>query len=296
MNNDLNAVAAISADDVWAVGNTSDMNGPQTQTLIEHWDGTQWSIVASPNPPSSLESYLFGVAAVSANNVWAVGSSLPGQGLSPTLIEHWDGTQWSIIPSPNVNGAAANLLFGVSALSATNIWAAGYYDQQFDSKDQTLIEHWDGTQWSIVKSPNIASNINDLRGIAATSSKEVWAVGYYQHDINSGSYTLIERWNGKKWRIVTSPPSTGGFLWAVAAVSSKDVWAVGDYFDNSGSMQTLIEQWDGKQWNVVSSPNIPSADNGLAAVAASSANNVWTVGHYFTHSDNLYHTLTEFYC
>jgi hypothetical protein len=50
------------------------------------------------------------------------------------------------------------------------------------------------------------------------------------------------------------------------------------------------------QWNVVSSPNIPSADHFLDAVAASSANNVWTVGDYFSHTDNLYHTLTEFYC
>jgi hypothetical protein len=102
-----------------------------------------------------------------------------------------------------------------------------------------------------------------------------------------------------QWNIAKSPGTSADFirLDGVATLSATNVWAVGYVSKNiSAPSQTLIEHWNGKQWNVVSSPNIPSADHFLDAVAASSANNVWTVGDYFSHTDNLYHTLTEFYC
>jgi len=277
-------VTALSAADVWAVGDISKSNLGPAQTLIEHWNGKQWKIVSSPNVPS-VSNVLNAVAAVSTSDIWAVGNTSGPNGMGQTLIEHWDGTQWSIVASPNPPQAIISVLSGVAAVSANDVWAVGI-STPGQGPSVTLIEHWNGTQWSIVKSPNIPSNINDLQGIAATSSKEVWAVGSYQPDSSSSAQTLIERWNGKTWKIVSSPnPSTNAAL-----------WAVGDYTDNSGNGQTLIEQWDGKQWNVVSSPNISSADNFLDSVAASSANNVWAVGNYFSHTDDMYHTLTEFYC
>src|SRR6266702_8897037 len=64
--NDLNGVASISANDVWAVGDTNQ------QTLTEHWNGHKWSVVPSPNV-GTHNNELFGVTAVSATDVWAVG-------------------------------------------------------------------------------------------------------------------------------------------------------------------------------------------------------------------------------
>src|SRR5207248_3279171 len=72
-DNKLNAVAAISTNDAWAVGSYSDQQfaGPN-QTLTEHWDGSAWSVVPSGNPGAS-DDVLLGVAAVSPDDVWAVG-------------------------------------------------------------------------------------------------------------------------------------------------------------------------------------------------------------------------------
>jgi hypothetical protein len=64
------SVVAISADDVWAVGWTGGNSGPIT--LIEHWNGSTWSVVPSPNP-SATDNHLWGVTALATNNVWAVG-------------------------------------------------------------------------------------------------------------------------------------------------------------------------------------------------------------------------------
>src|SRR4051794_13492246 len=92
--------------------------------------------------PGGCGGRLGGVAAVSTNDVWAVGNAG-----GDTLTEHWDGTSWSIVPSPHP-GASTNELFEVVALSTNDVWAVGYY---YDgSTDATLTEHWDGTAWSVV--------------------------------------------------------------------------------------------------------------------------------------------------
>jgi hypothetical protein len=92
--------AVVSAQDVWTVGALG--NTPQTaqsKTLTEHWDGVRWRLVPSPNV-AGRDNMLLSVAAVSARDVWAVGASRQYKaGRSQTLIEHWDGVRWSIVPS-----------------------------------------------------------------------------------------------------------------------------------------------------------------------------------------------------
>src|SRR5205823_4783917 len=97
-------------------------NSTINQTLIEHWNGTTWSLVTSPNPNGN--GTLLGVAAVSKSNVWAVGTFNNTAGSSHTLIEHWNGTTWSHVTSPNPNGGSS--LFGVARVLATSqLWAVG---------------------------------------------------------------------------------------------------------------------------------------------------------------------------
>jgi len=124
----LSGVAALSRMNVWAVG--ADGNG----LLIEHCNGRQWSKVSAPNLRSAQ---LSGIAARSARDIWAVGAAAAGNTSNP-LIEHDDGTRWSIVKNPGVNATVS----AVTALSATNVWTVG-----------DLIEHDDGMRWSIIKSP-----------------------------------------------------------------------------------------------------------------------------------------------
>src|SRR5437879_4702763 len=113
-DNHLQGIAALTTSDTWAVGYaTADSSSP-SQALIEHWNGTQWSVVSSPQP-NGWTSDLVGVAAISSNDVWAVGSYVTTTSTF-ILIEHWDGTQWSIVSSPNP-GAYRNNLNGIIAIS-----------------------------------------------------------------------------------------------------------------------------------------------------------------------------------
>src|SRR5436189_289900 len=88
---------------------------------------TSWLVISSPNETGADASTLAAVAALSSNDVWAVGNyKVFNQYQWDTLIEHWDGTKWSIVSSPNVPGADKNFLYAVAALSPSNVWAVGY--------------------------------------------------------------------------------------------------------------------------------------------------------------------------
>ena len=160
-----------------------------------------WAIVTSPNTSATQTNYLYGVTCVSASDCWAVGDYDSGSLVLQTLIEHWDGTLWAIVSSPNASVTLTNSLTGVTCVSASDCWAVGYY---IANKVQTLIEHWNGTSWAIVSSPNtVIPQSNGLAGVTCASASDCWAVGYY---INGSTYqTLIERWDGTSWAIVSSP-------------------------------------------------------------------------------------------
>jgi hypothetical protein len=128
----LKAVTAVSASNAWAVGNTIDTASGSflpDKTLVLHYNGTAWSVVASPDHPGE-EDELLGLAAKSATDVWAVGDFVDRSGSIPvakTLTLHWSGSAWSTVTSPN--GATSDtILTGAAAVPGTTsqVWAAGF--------------------------------------------------------------------------------------------------------------------------------------------------------------------------
>jgi hypothetical protein len=97
--------------------------------------------------------------------------------------------------SPNRGGSASeNILTGVAATSASDVWAVGYYFKQGVAY-RTLTLHWAGSGWTTVRSPNASTPGDDnfLNAIAASGS-DLWAVG----EVSEGSAgrTLIEHRTG----------------------------------------------------------------------------------------------------
>lgn len=269
---ELEGVAGTSPRDVWAVGwiSAGKLGTPHTSPLIEHWNGERWAIV--PNPLSRSSGYLAGVAALSPTNVWAVGS--------PSVILHWNGKRWRRVgfpipagpgPYPSGGGRAHVRLFSLTALSAHDIWAAGnerFLAYRGHVRDQTFILHWDGTQWTLVASPNHApvQHGSTLSGVAGAGANEVWAVGSW--GTGHGRQALIERWNGKSWRIAATPVASSGALAGAVTLSAADAWAVGD---------SLALHWNGSSWTRVL---LPSTESGvlLSQIAAVSPTDLWAVG------------------
>lgn len=222
---------------------------------------------------------------------------------------------WTIVSSGNV-GRQSNALSDVSALSATDAWAVGYYAP--GSITKPLIEHWDGESFKVVASAAISGR-SMLNGVAAVSTSDAWAVGFVDATV------LIEHWDGAAWARVSTLVKGG--LSEVAAISSEDVWAVGSYgtkaitmhwdghnwtrvrvdlpdaslplllgvsgvasddvwavgsFNDHGLQATLALHWDGSRWTQVDSPNPPPPDssNYLRSVDAAGPNDVWAAGYY----------------
>jgi hypothetical protein len=303
LNSYITSVRCVSASDCWAVGYYASNRG--IETLIERWDGTSWAIVDSPNVDPVNLNYLFSVTCVSASECWAVGYVVDSNSaVIKTLIERWDGSSWAIVTSPNVSSPSdaiappQSLLYNVTCVSASNCWAVGYYYPTFSSIAQTLVERWDGTSWTVVTSPNTSpTQHNLLLGVACASASECWAIGYYYNGGGSFYQTLIERWDGTSWTIVTSPNTSAtqnNYLNAVTCASASDCWAVGEYYTGT-FYQTLVEHWGGTSWTIVSSPNTSEgqASNFLQGVTCASSSECWAVGYYYYSSGSFYQTLIE---
>lgn len=270
----VNGVAGRSTRDIWAVGSVS--NGRNVH--IRHWDGTSWTVVPGGTIPSpevgrkQRSTTLNGVTALSSSNVWTVGNAEYADFSNNTIVEHWNGSAWSLVPAP---AAAGSTLRGVAAVGPADIWAVGSGGSSGTASLGTLTQHWNGSQWTIVPSAN-ANRLNFLRGVAAVGAKNVWAVGDSVKDPFDGASvyrTLIEHWNGTSWKVVPSPNVDAGnnSFQAIAARAANDVWAVGYYDDITGSIpirHTFAAHWNGTAWTVSPTPNAGSGDNWFTSVVA----------------------------
>ncbi len=275
LGNHLEGVAAVSADDVWAVGTRFKLiDGIFVPVpLVLHWDGSVWSVVPAPGRGTPRNGVLGGVLAVGPHEVWSAGS----YALNPlfsvdfgreTLIEHWDGRSWSVVPSANVPSALASSLGGLAAVGHRDVWAVGASMGQ-DTGQATLVEHWDGRSWSIVESPNMMDpevevHENSLRDVVALSRSSAWAVG------EGEGKTLIAHWNGTGWSLVRSPaPGIISGLYAADALGPRRVFAVGTFLDPvTFVLRPLAMWWDGDRWRGIPSETVPGAfDTRLVGLA-----------------------------
>jgi hypothetical protein len=267
--NTLLGVTAIAADDVWAVGYTVSLDDPY-RTLAMHWNGTAWSIVDSPNFtfPGAYNA-LLDVAATGPNDVWAVGGAPFGGVSARALLLHWNGSTWSMSPSPpNAEFWASSTRNGVTALTPTDVWAVGDYDAW----------HFDGTAWTVpVAGAQFAADVHAAPGA-------VWAVGsYIANPYGGGVQTPIAyRFTGTSWQQHFADFAPGAFS-GVAVRADNDVVAVGF----SGQL-TYAVRWSGTSWQRLASGNANPTPSSTLAIAnvlrgvAHAGSSMWAVGFYYT--------------
>jgi hypothetical protein len=290
-------VSASGPGDAWGVGSHSD---PQASdhALGEHWSGTSWTHVPVPQPVGR-QATLAGVDDLSPSDAWAVGQSVPASDLNArTLIEHWNGASWSIVPSPNpATGISGDedVLTAVGGTGPNDLWAAGWDTDETTQTIFLLFEHWNGTTWSAVPSPTPIMSAQFASSITAVSSKNVWAVGV---DETGQRRTLAAHWNGKNWSIVPTPNVGDGtvqnLLTGVSADASGDVWASGfaSNVDHRNFRVPYVLRWNGKSWVMTQLPNLGSEGSLLSGIEVVSPTDVWAVGQT-QESNGAILTLTE---
>ena len=262
----LSDVTCVTANDCWAVGYS--LSGGFARTLTQHWNGTSWSVVPSPNPHGDEHHGLNSVTCNGSADCWAVGSG----GQWP-IFQHWNGSAWSTVDPP-ANSNIGDSVVSVACASASACWAVG--SQYGTTRLRTLTAHWNGSSWTKVDSPNTsATRHNLLADVTCTSTTDCWAVGEVRD--NTLTFTLIQRWNGSAWSIVPSPsPDTfRNRLTTVTCLSASDCWAAGQFHDGNGD-RTLYLRWNGQAWSFVLAPVGDSQT--LNSIACASTSDCWAVG------------------
>lgn len=199
-----------------------------------------WELVATPQGVGLNE-----IAARATDDAWAVG----GNGPTASWIQHWDGTGWTPVSTPDLGvGAVNQSLTSVSAISSSSAWAGGYYTTS-DSQTHAFALHWNGSVWSVVPIP--ASGNTYVGSVAAASDTDVWVAGSQDGAI------WLEHWDGVNWTQQSNTIAGTAFhqFFRVQATASHDIWISGDYYvgDNFLSRQKFaaFAHWDGLKWALV---------------------------------------------
>jgi hypothetical protein len=285
--------------------------------LAEAWNGTAWHIQAVPVPPGGTHSALDGVSCapaspggrppgtprwpkgphdsvtgiLAATACIAVGYYTSSQGVKVTLAERWNGTSWSVQPTPDPAGAKDSVLSGVSCGSATSCMAVGrtYYGR---NRLARLVEQWNGTGWSIKQASNPRkATLSALSGVSCATATACVAVGNYLDYSTDDWLTLAEAWNGGAWTVTPTPNPANSIvnnLFGVSCASATACTAVGDWIVNGSTpsrllARTLAEAWNGTTWVIEASPSPVRIDGGidtLASVSCQSPTSCSAVGTY----------------
>jgi hypothetical protein len=176
---------------------------------------------------------------------------------------------WTRLASPN-RGTVASALQDVVMVPGTTstAWAVGYYYDSNVAAYRTMTQRFNGTSWAIVPSLNAsATGYSQLTKVDATSSSNVWAIGY---DTQAGA--LVHKHNGSNWVAMSGP--AGVALRGLDVVSPTEVWIAG----YAGSAAT-VARWKNGTWT----SRYTQASTGrhltvFEAIAVDSSGQVWAVG------------------
>lgn len=271
-------IASIARNDVWAIGQTYGAGHySKRSAAAEHWDGARFSVSPLPRVTGS-ETFLYGIAAIATNDVWAAGGALAHGGLQQPYVVHWNGSAWTQIAVPGLPGVANNL-DAVAATASDDVWSVGGSQASASAPFRTLAEHWDGTQWSIVPTPNVNADSNVFNAVVALSRHDAWAMGDYN---NGRTFApLAEHWDGTAWTIVPVPNSGTRltFVFGATALAANDVFAAGEIARRKNGVASYLVHWNGKAWTTVPTPNVPHRPVTLLnAVKALPDGSVWAAG------------------
>jgi hypothetical protein len=215
--------------------------------------------------------------ALAADDVWAVGSASTGTPPfeSTTLVEHWDGTAWHLVRSPNVAGADGSALFAIARVPGTNtLWAVGTWQGQDEQRHPLALQRFAG-RWRIQPTADTGGGEDELFAISALRRGNLWAVG------TAGTDALAEHFRGHGWSL-TAPagPHDEDTLVSVAPVSATDIWAAGNFFGTGTSGDPggpLLWHWSGSAWSLLTWVFRTPAQE-FTGIALTPAGSGWLVG------------------
>jgi hypothetical protein len=271
---------ASTSGQAWAVG-TALGDGYTSQAIVEHWDGSAWSLQTIPTI-AGQRSLLYGVTAVSPHDVWAVGLQQDNAGRFATLVEHYDGHSWTLVPAIDP-GKAGNAFYAVASGGQDDVWAVGQRNDP--TADRALVEHFDGHGWSVVE--NAAGAPSGLLDAVTVQNGRVLAAGQTDDAIQEAHPLVAEARSGSvAYQVLTGVGGPFSNLNGITLDRNGQEWVTGTTFDPKGTydgapggvQQTLVATSDRSGWHAVAAPSPGTADRVLGQVVPS-GDDLITVGY-----------------
>lgn len=276
----LSSVSCTSRAACIAVG--SDYGNPAVQyPLVERWNGSSWSIEATPNSGSTYDGNLQSVSCPSRNDCLAVGTYTNSVGETAALAEQWNGSSWTV-QSPQLS---PDLVFldGVSCPSSTDCMAVGTTSQ--GQPQLPVAYQWNGVSWSVTSVP-VPPNASQafLEGVSCKPARTCTAVGIAEQP-KGDLLVLAERWDGSNWTVQNAPnpapASADQQLDGVSCSSEALCTAVGTD-NNVAPAEADVERANGPNWTVQDTPSPTGGElygvSCPSAVACTAVGTVWSPG------------------
>jgi hypothetical protein len=265
----------VSCPSEWCMG-VGYLNGIEMTARTVYWtkSGATGEYPNVPVPEGAKNPKLLGVSCIATESCIAVGSYLNKEGEARTLTERLNGKKWALLESPNPAEAQSATLASVSCVSIEWCNASGYYNKK-GTLEESFVEHWNGTEWSLQALPKLA--FNSMFGVSCKTTEACVGVGFIK------SEPMSERWNGKEWTFNLTPAPKGAkasVLRGVSCVLPASCMATGHYLDSLGDELTLGEQWNGKEWTIQATKNPEGKSLSLDGVSCVGIESCIAVGHY----------------
>jgi hypothetical protein len=280
----LETIGCASTSSCEAVGASRFETGGEAP-LAEHWNGKEWLLQTVSNPS---EGMLHGVAC-SSSLCEAVGANA-----GSIFAEQWTGSEWKEQTLPSQEGAKGSYIARVSCPSSKLCEAVGEYVNSA-SKDLTLAESWNGTEWKTQATPNPASSESaSLTAISCATGTECEAAG---SGIVAGAESLFaEGWNGTEWKLQKPAVPTSAKRTALEGIScptSAKCEAIGAYENSATEEKVLAELWNGTEWTIQKAPSPEGLNLHLDGLSCSSSVSCYAGGDYTKLTNNQLVSIVE---
>lgn len=221
----------------------------------------QWTPFAPPNPSESGHNFLMGVTAASATDAWAVGYYVQ-DGDTYSLAMHWDGTDWTVTPTPNPgvpNWGTDCALYAVEWVAPGDVWAAGYktiaHPEDGVIGGQLLVVHWDGDGWTEIDAPltPVGGTGAYVREIQAVAPDDIWFTGIYNFVTPSLKTGMVMHWDGSAFTVFDTPDLTADpeKNLSIARAADGDLWVAGMVGRGGWGAAPYVLRGDGDNWEII---------------------------------------------
>lgn len=262
-------------------------SGPAEKTLAERWNGRSWRLAEPPDPgPASRQSLLNAVSCWNRSGCLALGAD------KANLADVWNGARWRFMRPPKPRRGVTDLN-GLSCPAASHCLIVGDHETVRGgviTAQRPAALDWRAGRWHALRAPSPAGGaLPELDQVGCSTPARCLAIGDYQ--VDGGTLSMAEAWNGRAWRLLTLPQPPGqnsgpANLAGVSCTHSGPCMTVG-YYDANDSTPNGTEAlsfaatWDGGQLHEVKAPQ-PGTSSTLFGASCGALTRCMTIGYFVT--------------